>query len=156
MAFRFHDYSVCCLLHGPAVIIRALGSVCFSSWFLHTFNFFIFKNLSVTQNNATFQEDVTTTRIDVYKTLCPQQMLVHKGGKINNVQLITGVGSAEMSHLQNSMVLSTWNSVYALQWQCMKTICFCYVRHPMHLLVLFAIPKSIFSRQDRLNRLKQC
>ena len=37
-----------------------------------------------------------TTRIDVYETLCPQQMLVHKGGKIKN-----GVGSAEMSHLQN-------------------------------------------------------
>ena len=30
---------------------------------------------------------------------------------------------------------------------------FCYVRHPMHLLVLFAIPKSIFIRQDRLNLL---
>ena len=26
----------------------------------------------------------------------------------------------------------------------------------MDLLVLFAIPKSIFIRQDRLNRLKQC
>ena len=24
------------------------------------------------------------TRIDVYETLCPQQMLVHKGGKIKN------------------------------------------------------------------------
>ena len=36
------------------------------------------------------------TRIDVYETLCPQQMLVHKGGKVR-----TGVGSAEMSHLQN-------------------------------------------------------
>ena len=24
------------------------------------------------------------TRIDVYDTLCPQQMLVHKGGKIKN------------------------------------------------------------------------
>ena len=24
------------------------------------------------------------TRIDVYETLCPQQMLVHKGGKIRN------------------------------------------------------------------------
>ena len=33
---------------------------------------------------------------------------------------------------------------------------FCYVRQPMHLLVLFAILKSIFIRQDRLNRLKQC
>ena len=54
------------------------------------------------------------------------------------------------------MLLSTWNSEYALQWQCKKTICFCYVRHPMHLLVLFAIQKSIFIRQDRLNRVKQC
>ena len=26
----------------------------------------------------------TPTRIDVYETLCPQQMLVHKGGKIKN------------------------------------------------------------------------
>ena len=28
--------------------------------------------------------DVTKTRIDVYETLCPQQLLVHKGGKIKN------------------------------------------------------------------------
>ena len=35
------------------------------------------------------------TRNDVYKTLCPQQMLVHKGGQINNVQLITGLRIAE-------------------------------------------------------------
>ena len=27
---------------------------------------------------------ITATRIDVYETLCPQQMLVHKGGKIKN------------------------------------------------------------------------
>ena len=27
---------------------------------------------------------VSLTRIDVYETLCPQQMLVHKGGKIKN------------------------------------------------------------------------
>ena len=26
----------------------------------------------------------TKNRIDVYETLCPQQMLVHKGGKIKN------------------------------------------------------------------------
>ena len=26
----------------------------------------------------------TKTRFDVYKTLCPQQMLVHKGGQIKN------------------------------------------------------------------------
>ena len=25
------------------------------------------------------------TRIDVYETLCPQQILVHKGGKIKNM-----------------------------------------------------------------------
>ena len=38
------------------------------------------------------------------ETLCPQQMLVHKGGQTNNVQLITGMGSAEMSHLYNCSV----------------------------------------------------
>ena len=27
---------------------------------------------------------ISKTRIDVYETLCPQQMLVHKGGKIKN------------------------------------------------------------------------
>ena len=27
---------------------------------------------------------IKKTRIDVYETLCPQQMLVHKGGKIKN------------------------------------------------------------------------
>ena len=27
---------------------------------------------------------IDKTRIDVYETLCPQQMLVHKGGKIKN------------------------------------------------------------------------
>ena len=26
----------------------------------------------------------TSTRFDVYETLCPQQMLVHKGGQIEN------------------------------------------------------------------------
>ena len=31
-------------------------------------------------------------------------MLVHKGGQINNVQLITGVRIAEMSQLQNCKV----------------------------------------------------
>ena len=28
--------------------------------------------------------ELKKTRIDVYETLCPQQMLVHKGGKIKN------------------------------------------------------------------------
>ena len=28
--------------------------------------------------------DEVITKIDVYETLCPQQMLVHKGGKIKN------------------------------------------------------------------------
>ena len=30
------------------------------------------------------EEKKRKTRIDVYETLCPQQMLVHKGGKIKN------------------------------------------------------------------------
>ena len=29
-------------------------------------------------------QDIKKTRIDVYETLCPEQMLVHKGGKIKN------------------------------------------------------------------------
>ena len=39
----------------------------------------------------------------------PQQMLVHKGGQINNVQLITGLRIAEMSQLQNCSVICTKN-----------------------------------------------
>ena len=39
-------------------------------------------------------------------------MLVHKGGQINNVQLITGVGIAEMSQLQNCCVMCTKNGSY--------------------------------------------
>ena len=56
------------------------------------------------------------------------------------------------------MILSTWNFVYALQFQSMETIYFRFVRQPMrlNLLMLFAIPKSIFISQDRLNLLKQC
>ena len=49
---------------------------------------------------------------DVYKTLCPQQMLVHKGGHINNVQLIIGLRIAEMSQLQNCSVMCTKNGSY--------------------------------------------
>ena len=47
------------------------------------------------------------------------------------------------------MILSTGNFEYALQCKVRK--CFRYVRHPMRLLMLFAIPKSIFISQDRLN-----
>ena len=39
-------------------------------------------------------------------------MLVHKGGKINNVQLITGLRIAEMSQLQNCSVMCTKNGSY--------------------------------------------
>ena len=42
----------------------------------------------------------------------PQQMLVHKGGQLNNVQLITGVRIAEMSQLQNCSVICTKNGSY--------------------------------------------
>ena len=38
------------------------------------------------ENSGIFTKAMTLlrTRIDVYETLCPQQMLVHKGGKIKN------------------------------------------------------------------------
>ena len=39
-------------------------------------------------------------------------MLVHKGGQINNVQLITGLRIAEMSKLQNCSVMCTKNGSY--------------------------------------------
>ena len=39
-------------------------------------------------------------------------MLVHKGGQINNVQLITGLMIAEMSQLQNCSVMCTKNGSY--------------------------------------------
>ena len=40
-------------------------------------------------------------------------MLVHKGGQINNVQLITGVRIVEMSQLQNYSVMCTKNGSYS-------------------------------------------
>ena len=39
-------------------------------------------------------------------------MLVHKGGQINNVQLITGLRIAEMAQLQNCSVKCTKNGSY--------------------------------------------
>ena len=36
------------------------------------------------QRSEVFVKIQKKTRIDVYETLCPQQMLVHKGGKIKN------------------------------------------------------------------------
>ena len=39
-------------------------------------------------------------------------MLVHKGGQINNVQLITGLRIAEMVQLQNCSVMCTKNGSY--------------------------------------------
>ena len=47
----------------------------------------------VSQNSITFNrpmsplivgKNLSLTKVDVYETLCPQQMLVHKGGKIKN------------------------------------------------------------------------
>ena len=32
----------------------------------------------------TYEPSAQVTRIDVYETLCPKQVLVHKGGKIKN------------------------------------------------------------------------
>ena len=39
---------------------------------------------SLTKKVYTHTQTEKATRIDVYETLCPQQMLVHKGGKIKN------------------------------------------------------------------------
>ena len=39
-------------------------------------------------------------------------MLVHKGGQINNVQLITGLRIAKMSQIQNCSVMCTKNGSY--------------------------------------------
>ena len=39
-------------------------------------------------------------------------MLVHKGGQINNGQLITGLRIAEMSQLQNCRVMCTKNGSF--------------------------------------------
>ena len=39
-------------------------------------------------------------------------MLVHKGGQINNVRLITGLRIADMSQLQNCSVKCTKNGSY--------------------------------------------
>ena len=46
------------------------------------------------------------------KHYAPQQMLVHKGGQINNVQLITGARIEKMSQLQNCSVMCTKNGSY--------------------------------------------
>ena len=46
------------------------------------------------------------------KHYAPQQRLVHKGGQINNVQLITGLRIAEMSQLQNCSVMCKKNGSY--------------------------------------------
>ena len=39
-------------------------------------------------------------------------MLVHKGGQINNLQLITGLRIAEMSQLQNCSVMFTKSEAF--------------------------------------------
>ena len=59
--------------------------------------------------------------------------LVHKGGQINNVQLITGVRIAEMSQLQNCSVMCTKNGSYCENeekksggwWMCIKNGSYC-------------------------------
>ena len=42
------------------------------------------KTLSMYLKKEKEKKSKKKTRIDVYETLCPQQMLVHKGGKIKN------------------------------------------------------------------------
>ena len=61
----------------------------FSSFFFFFFFFFRFPVLFIQVHIYdihiyTNTSKQCTTRIDVYATLCPQQMLLHKGGKIKN------------------------------------------------------------------------
>ena len=51
----------------------------------------------------------------------------------------------------NSTLLSAWNSKYVLHLQSMKTICCCYVRHPMCLLMFFCNSKIHFHTLGPLN-----
>ena len=46
----------------------------------------VFEIVTIKSIQSNFKQllDIMITRIDVYETLCPQQMLVHKGGKIKN------------------------------------------------------------------------
>ena len=46
--------------------------------------FFLIFAPNIEGTNNLYNKNKKTTRIDVYETLCPQQMLVHKGGKIKN------------------------------------------------------------------------
>ena len=51
------------------------------------------------------------TRFFVYETVCPQQMLVHKGGQIINVQVITGERAdvkQKLKALNNLKKLGVW------------------------------------------------
>ena len=62
------------------------------------------------------------------------------GNKTYQCERSTGSGGVY------SMILSIWNIEYALQLQSIQTLCFRYVRrHPMRLLMFFAISKSILS-----------
>ena len=51
--------------------------------------------ISCHSNQSSYPTEIKT-RIDVYETLCPNRCLYIKVAKLR-----TGVGSAEMSHLQN-------------------------------------------------------
>ena len=64
------------------------------------------------QNYVTIHARLVYADLLVDRQLCPQQMLVHKGGQINNVQLNTGLRIAEMSQLQNCSVMCTKNRSY--------------------------------------------
>ena len=52
----------------------------YESMFTQMYIFLVENNFCNFGQNKNFM----VTRIDVYETLCPQQMLVHKGGKIKN------------------------------------------------------------------------
>ena len=52
-------------------------------WFI-AYSIFSVKFLTSTTKKFKTLASFWFTRIDVYETLCPQHMLVHKGGKIKN------------------------------------------------------------------------
>ena len=55
-------------------------------------------------------------------------MPVHKGGEINNVQLITGVGSAEMSQLLNLLQCQNIQRALWVFYTHTKKNCGCQLR----------------------------
>ena len=50
----------------------------------HTYKIAVSNYSKSTSKSKSSKGDNSKTRFDVYETLCPKQMLVHKGGQIKN------------------------------------------------------------------------